>query len=264
MIGTANPNTISESTPKFLILTPVKDAERHLNRYVENIEGLDYPQPSLSIGFLESDSRDQTLSALHKLTTRLESKCHRVTIVKKDFGFKLPPHVPRWSPALQLQRRTILAKARNHLLFRALRDEDWVLWLDVDVISYPSNLIRQLLAVGRDILHPHCVLCPGGATFDRNGWTDKGRKLLQDFRGTRKPIALDAIGASVLLVRADRHRDGLIFPPFPYGRENAAMRPQQPIWANGEVESEGFGLMAQDMGYQCWGLPDVEVLHAPE
>ncbi len=250
--------------PKVLILTPVKDAERHLARYVENIEELDCPQPSLSIGLLESDSRDQTLTALQVLRGRLEARCQRVTVVKKDFGFKFPRGVPRWTSQLQLWRRTILAKARNHLLFRALQDEDWVLWLDVDVISYPGDLIRQLLAVGRDIVHPHCVLAPGGPTFDRNGWSDHGRKLLEDFRGTREPVALDAVGASVLLVRADRHRDGLVFPPFPYGRENAAMRPQHPSWGRGEIESEGFGLLAQDMGYQCWGLPDLEVVHAAD
>ena len=264
MTGRADQNPGSEMAPKVLVLTPLKDAERFLDRYVENIEELDYPQPSLSIGFLESDSRDQTLDALQRLLPRLHARCQRATVVKKDFGFKLPPGVPRWTPAMQLQRRGILAKARNHLLFRALDDEDFVLWLDVDVISYPRDLIRRLLACGRDIVHPHCVLVRGGPTFDRNGWCDHGRKLLADFRGARDLVALDAVGASVLLVRADRHRDGLIFPPFPYGRANAAMRPSHPLWGCGEVESEGFGLLARDMGCQCWGLPDVEVVHAPE
>jgi peptide chain release factor subunit 1 len=36
------------------------------------------------------------------------------------------------------------------------------------------------------------------------------------------------------------------------------------VWGKGEVETEGLGIMAQDMGYQCWGLPDLEVIHAPE
>lgn len=250
--------------PKTVILTPVKDAERHLDRYVGNIEALDYPRESLSIGFLESDSRDQTLAAVRHLVPRLQERCARVTVVKKDFGLALPAAVPRWTAPLQLMRRSVLAKARNHLLFRALQDEDWVLWLDVDVMSYPRDLIQRLLAFNRDILHPHCVLEPGGTTFDRNGWADHGHKLLQDFRGDGEPVALDAVGASVLLVRADRHRDGLIFPPFPYGRESAAMRPSHPVWDSGEIESEGFGLLALDMGYQCWGLADLEVVHAPE
>lgn len=250
--------------PEVLILTPVKDAARHLDRYTENIEALDYPQQSLSIGLLESDSRDQTMAALERLAPRLQARCRRVTIVKHDFGFCMPPGVPRWTASLQVKRRTTLAKARNHLLFRSLQDEDWVLWLDVDVVSYPRDLIHRLLACNRDIVHPHCVLEAGGPTFDRNGWSDHGGKLLQDFRGSREPVPLDAVGASVLLVRADRHRDGLVFPPFRYGRRNAAMRPRHPVWDSGEIESEGLGLLAQDMGYQCWGLPELEVLHAPE
>jgi len=30
----------------------------------------------------------------------------------------------------------------------------------------------------------------------------------------------------------------------------------------GEIETEGFGMMAKDMGIECWGLPDLEIRHA--
>ena len=30
----------------------------------------------------------------------------------------------------------------------------------------------------------------------------------------------------------------------------------------GEVETEGLGLMARDMGYECWGMPNLEIVHA--
>jgi Anp1 protein len=255
---------VAETAPRVLILTPVKDAARHLDRYVANIEMMDYPQASLSIGVLESDSRDETMMSLERLLPRLQARGNRVTLARRDFGFKLPPGVPRWAPAFQEMRRCVLARARNHLLFAALRDEAWVLWLDVDVIDYPPDLIRRLLAFGRDILHPHCVLAPGGPTFDRNGWVDHGAKLLQDFRGGPQPVRLDAVGASVLLVRADHHRDGLVFPPFPYGRRSEIMRPDHELWGQGEIESEGLGMLAHDMGLQCWGVADLEVLHASE
>src|SRR5579871_1237802 len=61
--------------PKVLILTPVKDAEPYLDGYVDNIERLDYPQHALAIGFLDSDSRDQTMNALHRLAPRLRARC---------------------------------------------------------------------------------------------------------------------------------------------------------------------------------------------
>jgi peptide chain release factor subunit 1 len=255
---------MSKPAPKVLVLTPVKDAERHLERYVANIEALDYPKQSLSIGLLEGDSRDATMAGLERLRPRLEARADRVTIVKRDFGFRLPGGVPRWTPAFQQKRRAVLARSRNHLLFASLRDEEWVLWLDVDVVSYPGDLVWRLLAFERDIVHPNCVCIPGGPTFDLNGWRDHGRRYLHDLRHEPQPVRLDAVGATVLLIRADRHRDGLVFPPFPYGRQNPRMRPYHEVWGQGEIESEGLGMLAYDMGCQCWGVADLEVLHAPE
>ena len=87
---------------------------------------------------------------------------------------------------------------------------------------------------------------------------------MHDFRDADGPVRLDSVGGTMLLVRADLHRDGLIFPPFRYGLENPSIRPVHPVWGRGEVETEGFGIMAKDMGVQCWGLPNVEIVHAPE
>jgi hypothetical protein len=250
--------------PRVLILTPIKDAARHLDGYARRIETIDYPRARLSIGLLESDSQDNSWAMLEALRPRLARRCAQVTLAKRDFGFRLPPGVPRSAPAFQLIRRSILARARNQLLFRALGDEDWVLWLDVDVISYPADIIVTLLAARRDILQPHCVQVPGGPTFDRNGWADHGRILLEHLRGAGAPVRLDAVGGTMLLVKADIHRDGLIFPPFRYGCGSAAIRPTHNAWGKGEVETEGLGILAQDMGHQCWGLPDLEILHALE
>jgi peptide chain release factor subunit 1 len=253
-----------QDLPTVLILTPVKDARRYLDGYVERLEHLSYPKDRLSIGFNEGDSVDGTYEALQGLVPRLENRCARVTLIKRDLGFRLPPDVPRWADAYQVTRRINLARARNQLLFRALREETWVLWLDVDVIAFPSDLIEQLLAFGRDILHPHCTLTPGGPTFDLNAWRNKGSEHMQDLRGSMRPVRLDSVGGTVLLVRADLHRDGLIFPPFRYGVGSERIRRPHPVWGEGEIETEGFGILALDMGLQCWGLPDFEVQHAKD
>ena len=55
-------------------------------------------------------------------------------------------------------RRVVLARARNRLLSAALRDEEWVLWLDVDLVDYPPDVLRRLLATGKRIVTPHCVI----------------------------------------------------------------------------------------------------------
>ncbi|HQT44291.1 MAG TPA: hypothetical protein PLD79_09835 [Halothiobacillus sp.] len=32
----------------------------------------------------------------------------------------------------------------------------------------------------------------------------------------------------------------------------------------GEIETEGLAIMPKDMGAECWGLPDVEIIHAED
>jgi GT2 family glycosyltransferase len=251
---------------RVLILTPVKQAARHLDRYFACLGSLTYPPELLSLGLLESDSTDGTYEQLEARLPALRERYRRVTLEKRDFGFELPRGAHRWTDPVQLPRRIALAKSRNHLLFSALSDEDWVLWVDVDLAAYPADVLERMLETGKDIITPHCVVTHGGATFDWNAWRDKGRKRMDDLRGGPELVRLDAVGATMLLVRADVHRQGLIFPPFLYGRESPFARNPSPLTGRGigEVETEALGLMAKDMGIQCWGMPNLEVLHENE
>lgn len=249
--------------PSVLILTPVKGAAHHLPRYVELIERLDWPRDRLSLALLEGDSLDDTFAVATALLPRLDARTRRASLFQRHFGFRMPAGMPRWATGFQMMRRAVLARARNQLLFRALDDEDWVLWIDADVIDYPPDILHRLLATGFDIVVPHCVKTPGGETFDRNNWAEKGQLTLSDRRGTG-PMRLDAVGGTMLLVRADLHRDGLVFPPYRYSVESARIRDTHPAWGKGEMETEGLGIMAADMGIQCWGLPDLEIIHADE
>ncbi len=221
---------IAVLTPSLLILTPVKDAEGHLDRYFESLCKLEYPKEATSLGFLESDSSDGTYDAIAARLPELRAHYARVTLVKRDFGFRLPPGRRRWQPWFQLPRRSVLAKSRNHLLFAALRDEQWVLWLDADLASYPPDVLQRLLATGRDILAPHCVTRPGGPTFDWNSWRERGNVRMDGLRDGPELVRLDAVGTTMLLVRADAHRDGLVFPPFPYGGGELARPGRQPTF----------------------------------
>ncbi|OEO28526.1 hypothetical protein VW23_004515 [Devosia insulae DS-56] len=256
-------SALESMLPRVLILTPVKGAARHLPRYTELIEQLDWPADRLSVALLEGDSQDDSFAVAEALLPRLRQRARRAELFQRSFGFNMPAGVPRWAPAFQQMRRAVLARARNHLLFRALDDEDWVLWIDVDVIDYPPDVLRQLLATGFEIVVPNCVQRRGGKTFDANNWAAEGTVTLSDRRGGGA-MRLDAVGGTMLLIRADLHRDGLIFPAFRYGVANPRIRRRHPIWGQGEIETEGLGAMAADMGVQCWGLPDLEIIHANE
>lgn len=242
---------------KILILTPVKDAEQFLDGYFKALSKLDYPAGQVSIGLLESDSRDNTFAELNGRIAGLRAKYRQAGLWKKDFAYRIPPGVPKYAYHIQVERRITLAKSRNHLLFRALDDEDWVLWLDVDVIEYPPDVIERLLATGKEIVQPNCVFDYGGPSFDLNAWRDHGKLHMHDLRSEGELVELDSVGGTMLLVKADVHRDGLIFPAFSYGLENPLRRTDN----FGEIETEGMGLMAKDMGYQCWGMPHLEIRH---
>lgn len=248
------------------MLTPVKQAAGHLGTYFTALSRLDYPSDRLSIGLLEGDSTDDTYGMLVAEMPRLRTTFRRATLVKWDAGFQMPPNSPRWAPPLQLPRRVVLAKARNRLLSAALADEEWVLWLDVDVADYPPDVLRRLLAVEKSIVTPHCVMDYGGPTFDWNAWRDKGRVRMDELRGGADLVRLDAVGATMLLIEADLHREGLVFPPYLYGRRSPFARDPSPFTNRGvgEVETEGLGLMAKDMGHECWGMPNLEIVHPNE
>jgi hypothetical protein len=143
-----------------------------------------------------------------------------------------------------------------------------VLWLDVDVIDYPRDLLMRLLQARREVVTPHCRL-PDGRSHDLNTFRWKmgvtanaEKRFLRD--GIIQPpvgedreyldafldralIEVDSVGGTVLLVRADLHRDGLNFPNYPF---------------EGYIETEGFARMVRASNRRCWALPQLVVTHA--
>lgn len=250
------PQSAAKLEPTVLILTPLKDASASIEPYVQLLKRLIYPHRLITLGLLESDSRDGTFARFQALLPELRKEFAGANIWEHDLGYVIPDGLNRWDQRIQRERRSALAKSRNHLLSHALADEEWVLWLDVDINFYPPDIVERLLETGKNIVQPHCVLDFGGPTFDQNAWRDKGRFHLDDLRDEGALVPLDAVGGSMLLVRADLHRNGLIFPPYPYRPGHPKAREGE-----GELETEGLGLMAADMGETCWGLPGVEILH---
>jgi hypothetical protein len=74
-----------------------------------------------------------------------------------------------------------------------------------------------------------------------------GRLYLSDVRHLER-IKLDGVGGTMLLVDASLHRGGLVFPEQPY---------------RDLIETEGFGVLAKDLGVTPVGLPRVEIFHVP-
>lgn len=264
--GRAAPAVIApqpEQQPLVLIATPVRDAARHLPRFVANLRRLSYPHRRIGLAFLEDGSADETYATIEGMLPELRAVFARVELLRAD-----PCCGGGAADGAGRSPRSRLAWGRNQLLERALGAEEWVLWIDADVADWPADVIEQLLAADKEIVAPNCIVAPGGRTFDYGSFRLKpdatsldwspyvidgllqppvgfGRLYLNELRQHRL-VELDSVGGAMLLVRAALHRNGLRFPEEPYQLR---------------IEAGGLALRAREQGITCWGLPNLEIIH---
>lgn len=185
----------------------------------------------------------------------------------------------------QRARRAAMSRARNSLLFTTLGPStSWVLWLDSDIIETPHDLVQDLAAHDKPIIVPNCFQRyldakkkPAERPYDFNSWQDseQAQKLAETMgpedillegyaematyrllmaymaeeNGDRNTeVPLDGVGGTALLVKAEVHRDGAMFPPFPFYHL---------------IETEGFAKMAKRLGWAATGLPNYKVTTFP-
>jgi mannan polymerase complexes MNN9 subunit len=181
----------------------------------------------------------------------------------------------------QKARRAAMSKARNSLLFTTMGPTtSWVFWLDSDIVETPSSIIQDLAAHDKPIIVPNCFQrfynkdkgTPDVRPYDYNSWIDsptaqsmaqqmgKDDILMEGYadmatyrslmaymaddetgRDPGKEVKLDGVGGTALLVKAEVHRDGAMFPPFSFYHL---------------IETEGFAKMAARLGWESWGLPN--------
>ncbi|KAK0624674.1 mannan polymerase complexes MNN9 subunit [Bombardia bombarda] len=212
-----------------------------------------------------------------------------IIILRQDFEPPIPSQDEGERHKMQNQkgRRAAMAKARNSLLFTTLGPAtSWVLWLDADIIETPPTLIQDLALHDKPLVAPNCFQRFYNAEkkamderpYDFNNWQDSPtaqelaakmgpddillegyadmatyRALMAYMQGEdddqNMEVPLDGVGGTALLVKADVHRDGAMFPAFPFYHL---------------IETEGFARMAKRLGWQATGLPNYKVYHYNE
>ncbi|KAJ5925509.1 hypothetical protein N7454_008148 [Penicillium verhagenii] len=194
----------------------------------------------------------------------------------------------RHAMSAQKERRESMSRARNSLVFTTLGPStSWVLWLDADIVETPPTLIQDLTRHDQPVIVPNCFQRYYDSKerkwdirpYDYNSWIDSEEAqalaanmgpdeillegyaelptyrtlmaYLPDFNDLdpHRMVALDGVGGTALMVKADVHRDGAMFPAFPFFHL---------------VETEGFAKMAKRLGYAVFGLPDYFVYHYNE
>lgn len=212
-----------------------------------------------------------------------------IIIERQDFDPPLASQTEAERHKMENQkvRRAAMAKARNSLLFTTLGPAiSWVLWLDSDIVETPPTLIQDLASHEKPIIVANCfqkftdpktkVLAE--RPYDFNSWQDSEKAqelaaamqpdeiLLEGYHematyrvlmahmaevngDPRVEVPLDGVGGTALLVKADVHRDGAMFPPFAFYHL---------------IETEGFAKMAKRLGWASTGLPNYKVFpHLP-
>lgn len=207
-----------------------------------------------------------------------------IIIMRQDFepALESQDESERHKMSNQKARREVMAKARNSLLFTTLGPStSWVLWLDSDIVESPPSLIQDLASHDKPLIVPNCFQRyfdkesnqMAERAYDFNSWQDS--EVAQNIAAQMGPdeillegyaematyrallaymvtedtdpdleLPLDGVGGTALLVKADVHRDGAMFPPFAFYNL---------------IETEGFAKMAKRLGWQPYGLPNYKV-----
>eukprot|EP00475_Leptophrys_vorax_P033044 TRINITY_DN5164_c0_g1_i1.p1 TRINITY_DN5164_c0_g1~~TRINITY_DN5164_c0_g1_i1.p1 ORF type:complete len:251 (-),score=43.42 TRINITY_DN5164_c0_g1_i1:68-820(-) len=246
-------------------------------------QSLKYPRELTSLALLVSDRKlFQNMTA--SVTSRFESLGYQsVKLFFLDASYEINDRAGRMNVFIQSERRSRLARLRNHLLIRALADEDCVLWVDADVVFIPPEALDRMVKSKKDIIALRSDLqgVPG-REFDRNSWVGPRKKPSEaEFRmieqgGTFIPdktpqtkyltdlaredpaefARLDSVGGTVLFLKADIHREGVIFPTqyiVGTGWDHAGYD---------AIETEGVCYLAKHLGFECWGMPHMVSIHA--
>jgi hypothetical protein len=111
MAGGNSTSTLETQHDHVLILTPLKNAADILPTYFTLLDQLTYPADKLSIGFLVSDSTDDTAEVLQRLLDERQRRFKRATVLQRNYHFELA-HDQRHDFNVQSARRSVMAKGR--------------------------------------------------------------------------------------------------------------------------------------------------------
>ncbi|CAO3673765.1 unnamed protein product [Umbelopsis ramanniana] len=276
-------STTNASQFNDLILVTVLVRTSQINevsKLLSLLGALSYPLHRLDVAFLLTDATSGSHPVFEHMLSHNQHSFKSIVAYGKNMITDLPKEKAQvfdFQPLMRAQ----LARARNYLTRSALKDEhQWILAMDASLDDIPHDIIQQLMSVDVDVVVPNCMVKRDDGKiwgFEKSNWQDTElsltmtdnpqedyifmegywemqthRRLLVDMptdADQHAKIPLDGIGSCFSLSKASVHRTGVIYPPFPYRHQ---------------IDTEGFAQMAKMSGYGVYGLPGVQVLHAPE
>lgn len=284
-----------DAEPETLILVLNKDrsswshdfrsTERSIYDFLDLLvsTGLDFTR--VTLGFMTT-SLDE-FAEMKKASAELPF-ARIVLFYQQDDGPKFA-YQERHNPVVQRERRAWIAQLRNYLTLRVLDDEKHIFWVDADVVEFSSGILQTMLShtEGREDVGVLTARCQQHliASYDKNAWVidrekaqllgpvdDEARQyVLQELVGSRRYadelikdtndtelIPLDSTGGTLLYIRSDLVRRGLLFPTY----NVVGSTWSQEGWIG--IETEGLCYAASHMkGGGCFVLGgDHHIRHA--
>lgn len=264
----------SNEDTRVLILSTVKESDSaNFVKHFELLAGIKFPHDQIDVAYLLEEENQALQTELDRIQAS-HKPFNSVKIVTKRFNNTNNECIKD-------------SRERNYLLATSLKPEhDWVLWRNMDIVESPKNIIDDLISHHVDIIVPNVWYhrfedgkdtegkrdyrswiesLQGDAMSNRlpkdtiiqthNKEFETDRKYMvemgvsNDEVRSREQIDLDGISSATILIKADVHRAGINFPPYPF--EN-------------QCGSEGLGKMAKRAGYRVVGLPNYVIWQTEE
>lgn len=267
--------------PSILVLLQTRDHEswgsngdqppRSFHDFLDLLASTGLELSSLSLGLLTA-SHDEY--ELYKNVTASLPFARTSIILHSGYDASVPDRNGRHDESLQVVRRREIARVRNYLMSTTLAWETHILWLDSDVYELSPNIVQTMIQYSTTndtvgLLTARCerdwspdydlnsyAIIPGAvpqreskhfpSPYERPPSRTAGD--LVDGTTDDDLIRLDAIGGTILYIRADVVRQGLMFA------SNPVIGISWDEDGYDAHETEGLCVNARPMGQECFLL----------
>jgi len=229
-----------DELPRIMLCLLTKNDARLLPQFFKAMEQLDYPKEKLRWVWMYGKSVDDTLNLILEF--------HK----KSSYKYEVYEE-----PVFERLLASSLYNARLCNEFKHLyKEEEYVLFIDTDVIGMPPETLKELVKVDKDIVAPYPYRIDKTGTeyfydtyvFRYHGWKFESVEyegkiygcIHPIFQDEKKPVELDSVG-TCLLIKAN------IFLEVDWGNP---------------VPHLQFCNAARKKGFKVWALPYLKIYHA--
>ena len=133
-----------KEVPKIAVWIPVKNAEDHILRHLENWKNIHYPKTRLKLYFIDGHSKDRTVEIIEEFCR----KNHLDFEIHEDPEYENPINASGW-----------IAETMNSFKNYS-KDEDYVVVADSDIVYFNPYTLLYLLQWDVDIIAPYVYTEP--------------------------------------------------------------------------------------------------------